>query len=154
MTRSERDGSGFRELMKDLFGRPPALPRPLPALDRTPRTATVTANEESDFQTGWPGLYVSYTGTDGKRHDVHLADHVDGSWLDRFPVGSTCEVYAFADPALADTVVFLTEAHDDVRRMGIYLWLGVRGVVQTGQFKKPRPGSPFFREGTTWEFAD
>ena len=61
----------------------------LPALDRTPRLAVVTANEESDAMTGWPGLYVTYTGTDGRRHEVHLADHVDDTWLDRFPIGST-----------------------------------------------------------------
>jgi len=127
-------------------------PLPLPALDRTPRVATVTANEESDFMTGWPGLYVSYRGSDDRRHEVHLADHVDDAWLDRFPVGSTCEVYAFRDPALADTVVFLTEAHDDVVRMGAYLWLGVRGEVRTAQFRRPSAGSPFLREGSSWRF--
>lgn len=125
----------------------------LPALDRTPRLAVVTANEESDAMTGWPGLYVTYTGTDGRRHEVHLADHVDDTWLDRFPIGSTWQVYSFRDPALANTVVFLTEAHDDVWRAGIYLWLGVRGEVRTGQFKKPRPGSPFFGDDSTWTFG-
>ncbi|MDO3333396.1 Uncharacterised protein [Mycobacteroides abscessus subsp. bolletii] len=125
----------------------------LPAIDRTPRVATVSANEGTDSVTGWPGLYVTYQGRDGKQYEVHLADDVDESWLDRFPIGSTWQVYAFRDTALADTVVFLTEAHDEVLRSGIYLWLGVRGEVHTGQFRKPRPGSPFFGEDSRWEFA-
>ncbi|WP_405929119.1 hypothetical protein OG554_22715 [Streptomyces griseus] len=124
----------------------------LPALDRTPRIAMVTVNEESDFMTGWPGLYVTYRGTDGRQHEVRLADHVDDSWLDRFPAGSTWQVYCFRDPALADTVVFLTEEHGDVWRSGTYLWLGVRGEVRTGQFRKPRPGSPFLGEDSPWRF--
>lgn len=131
-------------------------PKPLdtlPAIDRTPRVATVSANEGTDSVTGWPGLYVTYQGRDGKQYEVHLADDVDESWLDRFPVGSTWQVYAFRDTALADTVVFLTEAHDEVLRSGIYLWLGVRGEVHTGQFRKPRPGSPFFGGDSRWEFA-
>ncbi|WP_396911133.1 hypothetical protein [Mycolicibacterium sp.] len=125
----------------------------LPAIDRTPRDATVSANEGTDSVTGWPGLYVTYQGRDGEQHEVHLADDVDESWLGRFLVGSTWQVYTFRDPALADTVVFLTEAHDEVLRSGIYLWLGVRGEVHTGQFRKPRPGSPFFSQDSKWEFA-
>lgn len=124
----------------------------LPALNRTPRTATVTANEEVDVMTGWPGVFVTYRGRDRRRHEVHLADHIDDSWLDRFPVGSTWQVYAFEDPALANTVVFLTEEHDDVWRSGTYLWLGVRGIVYTSRFAKPRPGSRFFGEGSKQRF--
>ncbi|MFB6599544.1 hypothetical protein [Streptomyces diastaticus] len=66
---------------------------------------------------------------------------------------STWQVYCFRDPALADTVVFLTEAHDEVWRSGTYLWLGDRGEVRTEQFRKPRPGSPFLGEDSPWRFG-
>lgn len=60
-------------------------------------------------------------------------------------------VYAFRDPELADSVVFLTEAHDEVWRSGWKLD-GVR-IGGEGGPVKPGPGSPFLRDGSKWEFT-
>lgn len=122
--------------------------RPLPALDRTPRAARVMFN--ADDADGGQTLTLRYQGVDGEAHDAELADLIDDSWLDRFTPGTTWRVYAFRDPSLANTVVFLTEAHEDVWRDG-YKLDGVRLGGEGGPVK-PGPGSPFLREGSRWRF--
>jgi len=121
---------------------------PLPALDRTPRTGTITM--VTDDADGGETIAVRYRGADGERHDAELADLIDDSWLDRFSPGSTWQVYAFRDARLFDAVVFLTEAHDDVWRDG-YKLDGVRMGGEGGPLK-PGPGSPFLGEGGKWQF--
>ncbi|MFD5225585.1 hypothetical protein ACFWHT_08195 [Microbacterium sp. NPDC058342] len=122
--------------------------RPLPALDRTPRSARVIlASEDSE---GAQTIAVRYRGVDGKKHDADLADLIDDSWLDRFAPDSTWQVYAFRNPQLANAVVFLTEAHDDVWRDG-YKLDGVRLGGEGGPVR-PGPGSPFLREDSKWRF--
>lgn len=98
-----------------------------------------------------PFLVLRYRGIDGHRHSAQLADYPDETWIDRFAPGSTWQVYAFQDPDLADSVVFLTEAHDDVWRAG-YVLDGVRIGVEGGPLK-PAPGSPFLREDSKWRFT-
>jgi len=122
--------------------------RPLPALDRTPRSARVTLNTED--AEGRQDIIVRYEGVDGERHDAELADLIDASCLHRFAPGATWQVYAFRDPKLADSVVFLTEAHDDVWRDG-YKLDGVRLGGEGGPVR-PGPGSPFLREDSKWSF--
>lgn len=122
--------------------------RPLPALDRTPRIAKVVFNAEDSE--GGQILTVRYRGVDGDTHDAELADLIDDAWLGKFTQGTTWQVYAFQDPKLADTVVFLTEDHDDVWRDG-YKLDGVRLGGESGPVK-PGPGSPFFREDSKWSF--
>ena len=124
------------------------ISRPLPALDRTPRTARVMFH--GDDAEGGQSLALRYRGHDGEDHNAELADLIDESWLGRFAPGTTWLIYAFRVRKLADTVVFLTEEHDDVWRNG-YKLDGVRlggesGPVRTG------PGSPFFRADSTWVF--
>ena len=121
---------------------------PLPALDRTPRTAEVTLH--ADDGDGGQILLVEYRDKDGKGRDAQLADMIHDSWEDRFVPGSQWQVYAFRDPALGDTVVFLTEAHNDVWRNGWKLD-GVRIGGESGPVK-PGPGSPFLRDDSKWEF--
>lgn len=123
---------------------------PLPALDKTPRTATITM--VADDADGGETVAVRYRGADGERHDAELADLIDDSWLDRFSPGSTWQIYAFRDARLADAVVFLTEAHDDVWRDG-YRLNGVRMGGEGGPLT-PGPGSPFLREGGKWTFDE
>lgn len=124
------------------------LRQPLPTLDKSSRSARVTLNTE-DFE-GMQTIAVRYTGTDGENHDAELADLIDDSWLDRFAPGSVWQVYAFRDANLADSVVFLTEDHDEVWRNG-YKLNGVRFGAENGPIK-PGPGSPFLRKDSRWEF--
>ena len=121
---------------------------PLPALDRTPRSARVMFNTEDSE--GGQSLSLRYRGVNGEKHDAELADLIDDSWLGEFSPGSTWQVYAFRDPKLANTVVFLTEAHEDVWRDG-YKLDGVRLGGEGGPVK-PGPGSPFLREDSKWRF--
>lgn len=121
---------------------------PLPALDRTPRTARVLFN--SDDADGGQSITVRYRGVDGDKHDAELADLIDDSWRDRFAPGTTWQVYAFREANLADSVVFLTEEHEDVWRDG-YKLNGVRLGGEGGPVT-PGPGSPFLREGGKWKF--
>lgn len=122
--------------------------RPLPALDRTPRAARVIVN--ADDSEGGQILTLRYRGADGAEHDAELADRILDISRDRFAPGTTWQVYAFRDPALAGIVVFLTEAHDEVWRQG-YKLDGVRLGGESGPVR-PGPGSPFLREGSRWEF--
>lgn len=121
---------------------------PLPALDRTPRSARVVWNTEDPE--GGQNIAVRYRGADGEHHEAELADLIDDSSLDRFAVSTTWQIYAFQDVRLSDAVVFLTEEHDDVWRDG-YKLDGVRLGGESGPLK-PGPGSPFLREGGRWEF--
>lgn len=121
---------------------------PLPAIDRTPRTARVILNaDDGEGHT----LLLRYRGVDGRKHHAQLADLPAEDWIDRFAPGSTWQVYAFQDPGLADSVVFLTEAHEDVWRAG-YVLDGVRIGGEGGPLT-PGPGSPFLREGGKWRFV-
>lgn len=121
---------------------------PLPALDRTPRTATVVV---STYDDEGRTILLRYRGVDGARHTARLADYPAESWVDEFSPGSTWQVYAFRDAELADSVVFLTEAHEEVWRAG-YVLDGVRIGGEHGPLK-PSPGSPFLRENGKWRFA-
>ena len=119
-----------------------ATSKPLPALDRTPRTATVLyLFDENDSD----AVMVSYVGADGETHEAGLADLVHESSLDRFVPGSQWQVYAFRDP---QPRVLLTEAHDDVVRHG-YSLSGIRIGAESGPVKVG-PGSPFLHG--QWEF--
>lgn len=123
--------------------------RPLPALDRTARSAQVLFI--ADDSEGGQSIRVRYVGADGEKHDAELADVIDDSWTDRFTPGSTWQIYAFTDPALAESVVFLTERHDEVWRSG-YKLDGVRLGGESGPVHPVGPGSPFFREDGKWTF--
>lgn len=122
---------------------------PLPALDRTPRTARVILR--ADDADGGQTILVEYRGADGEACEAQLADVIHESSEGRFAPGTRWQVYAFRDPELAESVVFLTDAHDDVWRDG-YTLDGVR-IGGEGGTVKPGPGSPFLREGSRWEFA-
>ncbi|WP_326698504.1 hypothetical protein OG909_14935 [Streptomyces sp. NBC_01754] len=121
---------------------------PLPAIERTPLTARVVLHA-ADVD-GGQCLLLKYRGIDGAAYDAQLADVIHESWEDRFALGTTWQVYAFRDPGLAETVVFLTEAHEDVWRSG-YKLDGVRIGGEGGPLK-PGPGSPFLREDGKWGF--
>lgn len=121
---------------------------PLPVLDRTSRNAQVVAN--TDDADGGQSITVQYRGVDGEQHEAELAELIDDSWRKRFSPGTTWQVYAFRDAALADTVVFLTEDHEDVWRDG-YKLNGVRMGAEGGPVQ-PGPGSPFLRDGGKWKF--
>lgn len=101
----------------------------LPALDRTPRNATVTGREffntEPDPESEIPpyALVTVSVDIDGQAVETMIADIVAGESLDRFTVGSVWTVYAFEDPAALNndperTRVILAEVHDDVLRAG------------------------------------
>lgn len=108
--------------------------RPLPALDRTPRSATVrhiSTVDESEV------VWVEYD-LDGVRRTAGLADLIHHSWIDRFEPGTTWQIYAFRD---AGSRVLLAEAHDDVVRRG-YNLDGVRIGGESGP-APVGPGSPF-----------
>lgn len=122
---------------------------PLPALDRTPRTARVVLR--SDDADGGQTILVEYRDDHGQGHDAQLADIIHESSEARFAPGSNWQVYAFRDPALADSIVFLAEAHDDIWRDGWKLD-GVRIGGESGPVA-PGPGSPFLRENSRWDFA-
>ncbi|MBA0051374.1 hypothetical protein E0L36_10880 [Streptomyces sp. AJS327] len=123
-----------------------ATAKPLPALDRTPRTATVTHLDDGDG-TGTPVVWCAYHDAEGNRRTAGLADLVEESWRDRFTPGSRWEVHAFREPS---TRVFLTEAHEEVVRLG-YNLDGVRLGGESGPVPVG-PGSPFLHG--KWRFAN
>ena len=106
--------------------------RTLPALDRTPRTATVTGrsivNPEPEADSEVPTyelvvVTVETGGTGGTGVETTIADIIAADSLGRFTIGSTWRVYAFEDPTALNkhpgrTRVLLTEAHDDIIRAG------------------------------------
>jgi hypothetical protein len=96
---------------------------------------------------------VEYVGTDGERHRADLADGIADESAGEFAGGTEIEVYAFCDPDLADSVDFLTEAHDEVLRDGTWT-NGVRFGQSGNHFAPPRPGSPFLADGVKWKFAE
>ncbi|WP_396911132.1 hypothetical protein [Mycolicibacterium sp.] len=121
---------------------------PLPTLDRRPRIARVrevvcqwdqpdTTEEEEARR-----IIVEHLGGDGRTHVAHLGDLIHESSIDRFTPESRWQVYAFADPELATTMVLLTESHDDVRRSG-YLITGLHGNTEFSSLQHPAAGSPF-----------
>src|SRR5690606_14648662 len=119
--------------------------KPLPALYRTVRIATVVLNaNDGESRT----LLLQYAGADGEAHNAQLADYIDDDWDEAFAPGSEWQVYAFRDPGLSDTVVFLTEAHDEVWRSG-YVLDGVRIGGESGPVKRA-PGSPFLSATSKW----
>jgi len=121
--------------------------QPLPALDRTARTATVVLKaDDAEHRM----LLLQYTGADGEAYNAQLADYIDDSWEEAFAPGSEWQVYAFRDPHFADTVVFLTEAHDEVCRSG-YVLDDVRIGGESGPVKRG-PGSPFLNGAGKWKF--
>lgn len=121
--------------------------RPLPALDRTARTATVVLNaNDGESRT----LLLQYIGANGEACNAQLADYIADNWDEAFVPGSEWQIYAFRDPDLADSVVFLTEAHDEVWRSG-YVLDGVRIGGESGPVK-PGPGSPFLKGTGKWRF--
>lgn len=120
---------------------------PLPALDHTPRVARVREIREWDqpdttAEAQTKKVIVDYDGADGKTHTAWLGDLINEASIDRFTPESSWHVYAFADPELADTMVLLTEAHDDVRRSG-YLITGLHGNTEFSSLQQPAAGSPF-----------
>ncbi|SHY73177.1 Uncharacterised protein [Mycobacteroides abscessus subsp. bolletii] len=120
---------------------------PLPALDHTPRVARVRGIREWDqpdttAEAQTKKVIVDYDGADGKTHTAWLGDLINEASIDRFTPESSWHVYAFADPELADTMVLLTEAHDDVRRSG-YLITGLHGNTEFSSLQQPAAGSPF-----------
>ncbi len=113
----------------------------LPALDRTPRQATVTGHvrfdvdPDSDSDVPAHDLIEVRVDIDGVQVDTTIADIVAAESLARFAVGSVWDVYAFEDPAeLIETRVVLAEAHEDVIRCGYDL-----GTYVLHQ--EPGPGS-------------
>ncbi|MEU8625187.1 hypothetical protein [Streptomyces sp. NPDC048669] len=116
----------------------------LPALDRTPRQATVTGHvhfdvdPDSDSDTPAYDLLEVRVDIDGVQVDTTVADIVAAESLARFAVGSVWDVYAFEDPAELNndhgTRVILAEAHEDVIRSGYDL-----GTYVLHQ--EPGPGS-------------
>ncbi|MFJ3325838.1 hypothetical protein ACIPMT_15480 [Streptomyces griseus] len=102
--------------------------RTLPALDGTPRRATVTGHvhfavdPDSDSDMPAYDLVEVRVGLDGAEVDTTIADIVAAESLARFVVGSVWDVYAFEDPAAPNndhrTRVILAEAHEDVVRSG------------------------------------
>ncbi|KRF11344.1 hypothetical protein ASG90_16430 [Nocardioides sp. Soil797] len=104
--------------------------RPLPALDRTSRMATLTGREAFSTEVEGDGVcdpYDLFTVTvevDGSQVSSHLADIIAPESLARFTIGSTWHVHAFEEGPLclssgpADSRVILTEAHEDVVRDG------------------------------------
>ncbi|MFD0557079.1 hypothetical protein FB566_2334 [Stackebrandtia endophytica] len=118
----------------------------LPALDRTPRVATICdvaewPNPDDQAEANTRIVGVEYVAGDGRSYRATLADLIHCSWIDEFTVGSRWQIYAFRAPDLAESVVFLTEVHDDVWRSG-YCLDGVRLPGETG-LSAPGPGSPF-----------
>ncbi len=120
----------------------------LPALDRTPRQATVTGrvrfdvDPDSDSDTPAYDLIEVRVGIGGVQVDTTIADIVASESLARFAVGSVWEVYAFEDPAELNhghgTRVLLAEPHEDVIRCGYDL--GLRTLHQ-----ESGPGSDLLR---------
>ncbi|MFF2654299.1 hypothetical protein [Streptomyces sp. NPDC058045] len=128
---------------------------PLPPLDRTPRTARVREIREWDqpdtiAEVETKRIVVAYDGADGSTHTAWLGDLIHASSITGFTPGSRWQVYAFADPDLADTMVVLTEAHDEVRRSGS-LVTGLHGNREFLTLRQPTSGSPFLND--THRFA-
>ncbi|MFH9655403.1 hypothetical protein [Streptomyces sp. EN16] len=80
----------------------------LPALDRTPRRATVTGHvhfsvdPDSDSDMPAYDLIEVRVDIDSVQVDTSIADIVAAESLARFAVGSVWDVYAFEDPAKLD----------------------------------------------------
>ncbi|MDQ6526782.1 hypothetical protein RB608_24380 [Nocardioides sp. LHD-245] len=89
--------------------------KPLPALDRTARTATVVGTQPDR---GIMLVEVEYTDGDGMVRRECLADVICGPELDRFAIGTTWQVYGFRKPRGR---CLLTETHDDLPRNGYHL---------------------------------
>lgn len=120
---------------------------PLPVLNPTPRIARVREirewdNPDTTSEAETKKIIVEYSGDDGQTHTAWLGDLVHESSIDRFTRGSCWQVYAFADPEMADTMVLLTEEHDDVWRNG-YMITGVHENFEFLAHQQPAPGSPF-----------
>lgn len=116
------------------------------ALDRTPRVATVRhvaewLDPDDQVEANTRIVDVDYVAGDGRSYRATLADLIHCSWSDRFTVGSRWQVYAFRDAKLAESVVLLTEVHDEVWRSG-YCLDGVR-LPGERSLSTPGPGSPF-----------
>lgn len=124
--------------------------RVLPALDRTPRAATVVGHREVGDNNSRLTV-IDYTAADGTTHRADLADQIADSDADRFPAGTSIRVHAFRDPDLAESVVFLTRDYDDVVRDGY--WLNGIWTGQNGENFPAAAGSPFLREKSRWTFA-
>ncbi|MEV0784114.1 hypothetical protein AB0I52_14280 [Streptomyces sp. NPDC050423] len=100
----------------------------LPALDRTPRQATVTGRVRFDVDPGSDSDTPAYdlievrVDLDGVQVGTTIADIVAAESLARFAVGSVWDVYALEDPAELNhdhrTRVVLAEPHEDVIRSG------------------------------------
>lgn len=117
----------------------------LPALDRSPRTATVVAVHEaprSPLRSADGSAYlwmieVEYADGGGTVRRESLADLFAGSALPRVTVGSTWQVYGFVKP---QGRCLLTEAYDELPRAGYNL---DQLRISKEQFAfSPRPGSP------------
>lgn len=132
----------------------------LPALDRTPLDARVrevrgVSGEDSPDDRDEAEarmILVSYAGVDGQVYTAWIGDLIHESSIDRFAPGSYCQVYAFQDPRLGGSTVFLTEAHNGVWRSGTML-SEVHGTGQVLSYQQPAPGSPFLDENSRWRFA-
>lgn len=120
---------------------------PLPVLDHTPRMARVREIREWDdpdttTEAETKKVMIDYRGTDGMTYTAWLGDLIHESSIDQFTPESRWQVYAFADPELADTMVLLTEKHDDVWRSGSMI-TGLHGDIEFLNLQQPTPGSPF-----------
>lgn len=94
--------------------------QPRPLLDRSRAyTATVlfSSRTSSYDESAVANVEVEYVDAQGETQQVWLADVIDDSWVDRFPVGSQWQIYAHVPPHPTPRVV-LTEAHEDVWRCG------------------------------------
>lgn len=87
-------------------------------------------------------VIVDYDGADGKTHTAWLGDLINEASIDQFTPASRWQVYAFADPDLADTIVLLTEAHDDVWHSG-FMITGLHGDREFTDLRQSAAGSPF-----------
>lgn len=119
---------------------------PLPALDRTPRTATAIGWHPApqsrirfgtDEPRGTRMIEVEYVDDTGAVRRELLADLFAGAELDPFVTGSTWQVYGFEKP---HGRCLLTEAHDEIPRCG-YNLDGLRVRTERQEFS-PRTGSP------------
>lgn len=120
---------------------------PLPTLDHTHRVARVREirewdNPDTTSEAETKRMIVDYDGADGRTHTAWLGDLIHPSSIERFTPESRWQVYAFADPDLADTMVLLTESHDDVWRNG-YMVTGLHRNFEFLVHQPSAPGSPF-----------